>query len=865
MFNLFKKSSEDESSYREAKRLVTAIHQSTKRVYSANDLTGVREYEALKKSPHEKQKEIILQLTDLITVLSIKQTELRERGHYSYQPNNIIAYGREIASAVQNGLMRSKLQYNETEWMELFSGFRSSVDQLAGFDNYYHSLHSFPINHAIKQIEYYLKDHERSEALTSFVQKMLSWGEFGTSVDKSYYGSDLEKAAKKLRALIVNEGETPKFRLRTDDIGSMVNQILDSIDDHQEDFSQIFDLASGATGSKPSQKFSKTTAQLQDKIGLDQFRKIAQEILAIPITLKSKETVTAHQYNGTTYHHTEITFLCSPSQQLIKGLVWTMDRYSDKETIQLLSKLCEKSYTKLPGIGPSAASVGNACILVLGNMRGRDGLGALSRLKLKLRQNNVRKSIDKQLEEGAKKYNVSVEELKEMAVPDFNLEKGSKTLAFEEYQLSISVQGNKVVQQFFKPDGTPMKSVPNTVKKSSPLASKLGDVRKEVKEIQKVLTAQKQRIDNQFILERKWELASFKRFYLDHGLVYPIVAKMIWTFTKEEQSADAILLDGKWYTVEDQLVDWIDDQVTVKLWHPVNSDEATITAWRKKILDLRWKQPVKQAFREIYILTEAEVKTRTYSNRMAAHILKQHQFNTLASLRDWKYSLLGAYDDGRDNEICQKHLPEYDITAEYWIDELYQDGAWNDTGIWLYIATDQVKFKNKNGEVMDLVDVPKMVFTEIMRDVDMFVGVCSVGNDPQWIDNNGERQANHDYWTSYSFGDLNEIAKTRKIVLQSLLPRLTKIRDKARTDGKFLIVDGTIRTYKIHIGSGNILMEPNDQYLCIVPARSAETTADKLFIPFDGDKGFSIVLSKAFLLAEDHKITDSSIVSQINR
>ena len=147
----------------------------------------------------------------------------------------------------------------------------------------------------------------------------------------------------------------------------------------------------------------------------------------------------------------------------------------------------------------------------------------------------------------------------------------------------------------------------------------------------------------------------------------------------------------------------------------------------------------------------------------------------------------------------------------------------------------------------------------------MFVGVCSVGNDPEWRDNNGERQTYRDYWTSYSFGDLTEIAKTRKTILERLLPRLSKIRDKATIDGKFLIVKGDLRTYKIHIGSGNILMEPNDQYLCIVPSRTKDASTNNLFIPFEGDKGLSIVLSKAFLLAEDKKITDSTITSQINR
>jgi hypothetical protein len=57
-------------------------------------------------------------------------------------------------------------------------------------------------------------------------------------------------------------------------------------------------------------------------------------------------------------------------------------------------------------------------------------------------------------------------------------------------------------------------------------------------------------------------------------------------------------------------------------------------------------------------------------------------------------------------------------------------------------------------------------------------------------------------------------------------------------------------------------MEPNDQYLCIVPTRDP-TASDRLFLPFEGDGTLSVILSKAFLLAADAKIADASIARQI--
>ncbi|MFC1596544.1 hypothetical protein ACFL5Q_01170, partial [Planctomycetota bacterium] len=112
---------------------------------------------------------------------------------------------------------------------------------------------------------------------------------------------------------------------------------------------------------------------------------------------------------------------------------------------------------------------------------------------------------------------------------------------------------------------------------------------------------------------------------------------------------------------------------------------------------------------------------------------------------------------------------------------------------------------------------------------------------------------------------LSETARTRKAVLEHIVPRL-KIADRCTFDGRFLVVRGDLRTYRIHLGSGHARMEPNDQYLCIVPARGAASQPqNQVFLPFEGDRILSIILSKAFMLAEDVKITDSTIVSQIGK
>lgn len=56
--------------------------------------------------------------------------------------------------------------------------------------------------------------------------------------------------------------------------------------------------------------------------------------------------------------------------------------------------------------------------------------------------------------------------------------------------------------------------------------------------------------------------------------------------------------------------------------------------------------------------------------------------------------------------------------------------------------------------------------------------------------------------------------------------------------------------------------EPGGRYLCIV-AGERKSAAFKLVLPFKGDVMLSLILSKAFLLAADDRITDPTILRQI--
>ena len=321
----------------------------------------------------------------------------------------------------------------------------------------------------------------------------------------------------------------------------------------------------------------------------------------------------------------------------------------------------------------------------------------------------------------------------------------------------------------------------------------------------------------------------------------------------------------------------------VELWHPIGREVAEISAWRDWLDRHQVTQPFKQAHREVYPITVAEQGTRTYSNRFAAHILRQHQFHALTSQRGWRNRLRFMADDG--NPPATRHLPQWGIRAEFRIGGLGRDYETDGTesGTFRYITTDQVRFYPAvspdnvvdgpgEGYALDgtaavadgpvpLAGIPPLVLSEIFRDIDLFVGVCTIGNDPTWEDS-GPDDRHRTYWRLYNTGKLSETARTRADLLRRLLPRLA-IEPQCAVDDRFLHVKGTLRSYRIHLGSGNVMMSPGDAYLCIVPAPPSRDPFAGVPLPFEGDQLLAIILSKAMLLAHDTKITDPAITRQI--
>lgn len=589
--------------------------------------------------------------------------------------------------------------------------------------------------------------------------------------------------------------------------------------------------------------------------------KPSRAFLKIAAVLMSQERGIAEQTMAWIEAYLPDPQRADPNEDAIRGLLWMLSVASHDSIAPRLGQYCELCFKKIPGVGARSIKLGNASIQALAEMGAPLAIAELTRLKTRIRYPLVVRRIQAALAELASRLNVGEEELEEMTLPTYDLsEDGERRVPVGDGTAIVRIAGTReVTLSFDRGNGREVASPPKALKDAAPDA--LAATRRLRKEIEAALVGQAARIERQYLSNRTIPFHHWRERYFRHPLVAGLTQRLIWCFRSGDESVAGLPRPDGIEDVDGNPITPAAD-AAVTLWHPLAAEADHVLAWRRRLTSLGVTQPFKQAHREIYLLTDAERQTEVYSNRFAAHLLRQHQFKALCDQRGWRYHLMGAWDS---HNTPTRTLPDRGITVECWVDWV-EDAETTPSAVYTLIVTDQVRFIGPNSDVMTLADVPPLVFSEMMRDVDLFVAVASVGNDPNWVDG-GPQARFQGYWTGYAFGDLSQSGKTRAEVLATLLPTLA-IADRCEFTDRFLVVRGKIRTYKIHFGSANIQMEPNDQYLCIVPGRgrsAASNPTEALVLPFEGDMTLSIILSKAFMLANDDKITDPTILNQIKR
>lgn len=256
------------------------------------------------------------------------------------------------------------------------------------------------------------------------------------------------------------------------------------------------------------------------------------------------------------------------------------------------------------------------------------------------------------------------------------------------------------------------------------------------------------------------------------------------------------------------------------LWKAGNWHE-----YQKLLFEREIKQPFKQVFRELYVKTKEELD-RHDSLRYAGNQIQPQK--TVACLKGRRW--VADYEDG-----LQKIYYKENIVAR-----IYAMADWFSPSDIEAPTLEWVEFSDrKTFQAIKIQDIPDIIFSEVMRDVDLAVSVAHAGGvDPE---------------TSHSTMEM------RKMIIEFNLPLfgLTNVT----FSGNHAIIEGKRGIYTVHLGSGVIFKRGGAQ-IAVLPVHSQHR--GKMFLPFiDEDPKTAEIMSKIVLFAEDNKIKDPYILEQI--
>ena len=383
------------------------------------------------------------------------------------------------------------------------------------------------------------------------------------------------------------------------------------------------------------------------------------------------------------------------------------------------------------------------------------------------------------------------------------MEKSTLVLDDTTIKLVIDEQG-KAELEVTKGDKT-LKSIPDKYKKNKEVEA--------LKDSKSYLTKQYSRTRlslEQAMLSQTLFTAAELGKILEHPVVKAMLSKLV-LFNPETQ-ASGFWQDGKLLSAEGTLTPL---KATDKLLiaHPSHLFYAVQwDLYQKYLFDKEIKQPFKQVFRELYIPTKDELETSNRSERYQGHQVQPQKTVALLRGRGWTVN----YEEG-----LQKVYHKEGFRAT-----IYAAADWYTPSDVEAPTLEYVVFYNlKDGKEVPMKEINPVIFSEVMRDVDLVVSVAHVGGvDPE---------ASHS--TMQMRGALaRESAR---------LFKLTNVEVKER----YILVKNEHGDYSLHLGSG--MISRGGLQINVVAVQSQHR--GRVFLPFvDDDPKTAEIISKMKLLSE---------------
>lgn len=400
----------------------------------------------------------------------------------------------------------------------------------------------------------------------------------------------------------------------------------------------------------------------------------------------------------------------------------------------------------------------------------------------------------------------------------------------DEIELMVSVDENGNSALLCRKDGKLLKSVPAKYKKNETVQQFQSVTKKLKEQYSRTRQMMEQAMEDKTAFD-VWEFLELYHNPVTRPITETLVVKTVEEQAVKNQSAE-VQSAKLGFLTKDGIMDVSGALLPVKpedkimIAHPFDLYKSGHWhEYQKLLFEKQLRQPFKQVFRELYVKLEEELEKEESLLFAGNQIQPQKTVSTLRSRR-W----VADYEDGLQKIYYKENIVAYIYAMADWFSPSDVEAP----TLEYVIFTDR-----KTGKHLKIKDVPDIIYSEVMRDVDLAVSVAHAGGvDPE---------------TSHS-----TIEMRRAIVACNLSLFQTK---NVRLEGNHAVIDGKLGQYTVHLGSG-VVHQLGNAMLFVVPVHSQHR--GRIFLPFvDDDPKTAEIMSKILLFAEDQKIKDPNILRQI--